>query len=90
VCAVWVTTPEANFKIQQNSDDRSKHATAHLRPDWHSTIILMKTHLQLLITTFCAAALLFKGAALAQTPSPSVPPLIAGGSVLWLALSYLY
>ena len=34
----------------------------------------MKTHLQLLITTICTAALLFAGAALAQTPSPSVAP----------------
>src|SRR5713101_1127027 len=34
----------------------------------------MKTHSQLLITTFCMAALWFAGAALAQTPSPSVAP----------------
>ncbi len=34
----------------------------------------MKAHSQLLITTFCTAALLFTGAALAQTPSPSVAP----------------
>jgi NADPH:quinone reductase-like Zn-dependent oxidoreductase len=34
----------------------------------------MKTHLQLLITTFFTAALLFAGAALAQTPSPSGGP----------------
>ena len=32
----------------------------------------MKTHLQLLITTFCMTAFLFTGAALAQTPSPSI------------------
>ena len=34
----------------------------------------MKTHSQLLITTFCMTALLFTGAALAQAPSPSVAP----------------
>lgn len=34
----------------------------------------MKIHLQLLITTFCIAPLLFAGAALAQTPSPSAAP----------------
>jgi len=42
-------------------------------------LVLMKnTHLQLLITTSasCMAALLFTGAALAQTPSPSVAPRI--------------
>jgi hypothetical protein len=31
----------------------------------------MKTNLQLLITTFSLAALLFTGTALAQTPSPA-------------------
>jgi NADPH:quinone reductase-like Zn-dependent oxidoreductase len=34
----------------------------------------MKAHLQLLITAICTAALLFTGAALAQTPSPGVAP----------------
>jgi NADPH:quinone reductase-like Zn-dependent oxidoreductase len=34
----------------------------------------MKIHLQLLIAAFCAAALLPAGAALGQTPSPSVAP----------------
>jgi NADPH:quinone reductase-like Zn-dependent oxidoreductase len=34
----------------------------------------MKAHLQLLMTAICTAALLFAGAALAQTPSPSVAP----------------
>ena len=34
----------------------------------------MKTHLQLLITTFFTAALLLTGAALAQTPAPSAAP----------------
>ncbi len=36
----------------------------------------MKTHSQLLITAFCTTALLFTGAALAQTPSPSAAPLM--------------
>ena len=36
----------------------------------------MKTHLQLLITASCAAALLLNGTALAQTLSPSVAPRI--------------
>ena len=36
----------------------------------------MKTHLPLLITTSCTAALLLTGTALAQTPSPSVAPRI--------------
>jgi NADPH:quinone reductase-like Zn-dependent oxidoreductase len=36
----------------------------------------MKTHLALLITTCCIAALSLTGAALAQTPSPSVAPRI--------------
>ena len=34
----------------------------------------MKAHLHLLITAICTAALLFTGAALAQTPSPVVAP----------------
>lgn len=34
----------------------------------------MKTHSQPLISLFCAAALLFTGVALGQTPSPSVAP----------------
>jgi NADPH:quinone reductase-like Zn-dependent oxidoreductase len=34
----------------------------------------MKAHLHLLITAICTAALLFTGAALAQTPSPGVAP----------------
>src|SRR5260370_26947100 len=34
----------------------------------------MKTDLQPLITTFCIAALLFAGTALAQEPSPSAAP----------------
>ena len=34
----------------------------------------MKTHSQPLITTFCISALLFAGAALAQTPGPSASP----------------
>src|SRR5438445_1435382 len=34
----------------------------------------MKTHSQLLISTFCMTALLFTGAARAQAPSPSVAP----------------
>jgi|GEM_PF-9643 len=36
-----------------------------------SVLALMKTHLQLLITTSCLAALLLAGTALAQTPSPT-------------------
>jgi NADPH:quinone reductase-like Zn-dependent oxidoreductase len=36
----------------------------------------MKTHSQLLITAICMAAVLFAGAALAQTPSPSAAPLM--------------
>src|SRR6266852_1328564 len=36
----------------------------------------MKTHLQLLTTAICTAALFFTGAVLAQTPTPSVAPLM--------------
>ncbi len=35
---------------------------------------MMRTHSQPLVTTFCAIALSFTGAALAQTPSPGVSP----------------
>src|SRR5216683_700415 len=36
----------------------------------------MKTHLQLLTTAICTAALFFTGAVLAQTPTPNVAPLM--------------
>src|SRR5260370_2273259 len=67
---------QALYQALQPTTGSPRDESARLADRRTASLYFMKTHSQLLVSAICMAALLFTGAALAQTPSPSVAPLM--------------
>jgi NADPH:quinone reductase-like Zn-dependent oxidoreductase len=65
---------QALYQALQPTAGSPRDESARLADRRTALLYFMKAHSQLLIIAICMAALLFTGAALAQTPSPSVAP----------------
>jgi hypothetical protein len=65
---------QALYQALQPTAGSPRDESARLVDRRTASLYFMKAHSQLLIIAICMAALLFTGAALAQTPSPSVAP----------------
>src|SRR6266404_2641934 len=65
---------QALYQALQPTTGSPRDESARLADRRTASLYFMKAHSQLLIIAICMAALLFTGAALAQTPSPSVAP----------------